>query len=649
MVTEKDFENEIKVSSKIYDVLDNAGITKPEIKHGLTFENIFNFTPHEIQNAFFNSVEHQGVYILEAPMGLGKTEAALYAAYKVLEAGFATGIYFALPTQLTSNKIYERMQQFIDKIVENKTTKNLHLLHNSAWLYSTEMGGDGAPGGSWFDNRKRGLLASFGVGTIDQALMAAMNVKHGFVRTYGLAGKVVILDEVHSYDSYTGTILDHLIKVLRQIDCTVIILSATLTTERRDSLLDLAVKSETEMYPRISCLDKINNFKENGSIESDCYNVKIAIAHHDENAVEEVLKRAELGEQVLWIENTVNDAQEMFKIIGGRAESCNIECGLLHSRFLKCDRTTNEDHWVELYGNNAGAKRYLQGRILIGTQVLEQSIDIDSDFLVSRLAPSDMLLQRIGRLWRHRKNDESRPNAAVREMWILAPEMDTVLNNCNAFGNYGFVYSPYVLYRTLLEWVSLDTIQIPQDIPLILNKTYKEKVETGIIAGHKGELQKKIDNLRRFALIGVSRSGVTLPEIKAETRYSETESVDVLLLKACNKMDDNKVKIEFVNGDVLMFDIKAGKNFKEKKRIAALIISNTVQVPERYAPVVNIKQIDWLKEYVYIGDERDNPFRVAIVRKNGELISIGNQNCMNGYSVHYTKRLGYQAAKLSKE
>ena len=166
-------------------------------------------------------------------MGIGKTEAALYAAYQALTQGSATGIYFALPTQLTSDKIYDRMNSFLAKVLAEDCKFRSLLLHSSAWLRDTELGEEGMPGNGWFSSRKRGLLAPFAVGTIDQALMGVMNVKHGFVRTFGLAGKVVILDEVHSYDSYTGTIIDKLVQTLRELDCTVIILSATLTAERR--------------------------------------------------------------------------------------------------------------------------------------------------------------------------------------------------------------------------------------------------------------------------------------------------------------------------------------------------------------------------------------------------------------------------------
>ena len=222
----------------ISKAVDQAGFVAPSIRKGLGFYDLFGFNPYRVQTQFVESVNTHGTYVLEAPMGIGKTEAALYAAYKALEDGRATGVYFALPTQLTSDKVYDLMNQFLSMILnEEDPNQRSLLLHGSAWLRDTELGEDGAPGHSWFNSSKRGLLAPFAVGTIYQALMAVMSVKHGFVRTFGLAGKVVILDEVHSYDSYTGTILKELVSSLRELHCTVIILSATLTDKQRHSIM----------------------------------------------------------------------------------------------------------------------------------------------------------------------------------------------------------------------------------------------------------------------------------------------------------------------------------------------------------------------------------------------------------------------------
>ncbi len=312
--------------SLISQTLDNAGFIQPQIKPNLTFFEIFGFHPHDSQTKFFESARQTGVYILEAPMGLGKTEAALYAAYQLLVANEATGIYFALPTQLTSDKIHERVNdKFLQKILlSNNPSQKVLLAHGNAWLKDTELGKEGNPDRAWFDERKRKLLAPFAVGTIDQALMAVMNVKHGFVRTFGLAGKVVILDEVHSYDAYTGTVLDDLVKTLRELHCTVIILSATLTKERREKLLPETVKIQKQNYPLISANPNNGEFQELTVEPLEDKNVKIHCCQDEEMAIDEALKRAESGQQVLWIENTVAEAQAIFTKLS--AIDLPIEC-----------------------------------------------------------------------------------------------------------------------------------------------------------------------------------------------------------------------------------------------------------------------------------------------------------------------------------
>ena len=119
-----------------------------------------------------------------------------------------------------------------------------------------------------------------------------------------------------------------------------------------------------------------------------------------DEALEEALLRSEGGQQILWIENTVAEAQAIYKGLAARASGMDVEVGLLHSRFTPADRERNESLWTSLYGAKSEA-RGEKGRILVGTQVLEQSLDIDADFLVTRICPTDMLFQRMGRLWRH--------------------------------------------------------------------------------------------------------------------------------------------------------------------------------------------------------------------------------------------------------
>lgn len=630
----------------IEQALDDAGFIRPNIKTGLSFFDIFNFQPHESQEKLFTHATQAGVYVLEAPMGLGKTEAALYAAYKAMIDGQATGIYFALPTQLTSDKIHDRVNSFLNKILTYDSPHQKALLvHGNAWLKQTELGVEGNPNGSWFDHKKRGVLAPFAVGTIDQALMAVMNVKHGFVRTFGLAGKVVILDEVHSYDAYTGTILDELVKQLRELHCTVIILSATLTQERRAKLLAQTVQAQA--YPLISAAPNQGEWQELTVAPLDNHDVAIHCCQVDGVAIDETLKRAEQGQQVLWIENTVAEAQAIFKELA----SCDIaiEVGLLHSRFLKTDRVDNENYWVELYGKDNAIKRQAKGRILIGTQVLEQSLDIDADFLVSRFAPTDMLLQRMGRLWRHK--NPARNTSAQREAWLLVPELNAVIENIHLFGNSAKVYNPYVLCRSLEVWHELKTVALPNQIRELIEASYLERDETGMMQRYKDELEKKRAELKQLARFGLSTAGTTLPE-STSTRYSEQDTVQVLLLSSYRYCADKAgTELTLLNDEKIFLPRARGmktQDTQQWRELAAILLQNTVQVADYLAPqAVSINDLGWLKAYFYLGDPAhgESLLRVAIVDESGTVKGLVGGVASDKYQLSYDKNLGYQAKK----
>lgn len=636
--------NESVLSDKIRYALDNAGFLVPQVRNDLTFEDIFGFHPYNIQTKLKQVANTPGVYVLEAPMGLGKTEAALYAAYTALAEGRATGIYFALPTQLTSNKIYDRMNSFLSRILdESSPNSKALLLHSSAWLVKTEIGEEGIPGKSWFNSSKRGLLAPFAVGTIDQALMAAMNVKHGFVRTFGLAGKVVILDEVHCYDSYTGTILDTLISVLKKIGCTVIILSATLTAKRRSELLKINISSSDSKYPLISSSNDQNPYKEYAIDNHDSSKVYLSLSSDDQFALDLALSKAESGQQVLWIENTVNEAQGLYKRLGARARECKIECGLLHSRFTKIERDENENKWVDIYGKKGMDKRQSTGRILVGTQVLEQSLDIDADFLITRISPTDMLFQRIGRLWRHRQNDPLRPADAKREVLILSPDITDASEKIDAFGKTGYVYAPYVLCRTLQIWKDLKEVTLPDQIQELMSATYSDRSESGLLLEHLNVMITLRDKLRRFANIGISHDGKTLPEIKAQTRYSEIETIDVLLIRSRQTVKDGSIQLQLLNGSYLTLPTVSDISSTLHRSIAAEIMTNTVTVPEKIAPETGLSQLKWFENFVYIGNEEEMPFRVAIVQKDSVLKGIGGEDLHNKFRLLYSSELGYMA------
>lgn len=642
----------------IAQALDDAGFVMPDYRKGLSFEQVFDFAPRQAQRQLIEAVKGPGVYVLEAPMGLGKTEAALYAAYQMLVQGQASGIYFALPTQLTSNKIYRRFNDFLRRILAEECHHRSLLLHANAWLLDTEMGEEGRPGGAWFNHAKRGLLAPFAVGTIDQALMAAMNVKHGFVRAFGLAGKVVVLDEVHSYDAYTGTLLDALVRLLRSLNCTVIILSATLSRQRRIQLLQSDLQNDA--YPLITAVAHSQQPQELPVPAESLARVNILLQQDERAAVQEVLDRAAAGQQVLWIENTVKDAQQRYLDLAARATELGLDCGLLHSRFSMMDRTRIEERWVDQFGKPGWARRGERGRILVGTQVLEQSLDIDADFLVSRFAPTDMLLQRLGRLWRHAQTP--RASGSVCEAWLLTPPLgDAVETPLRAFGASSHVYSPYVLCRSLEVWQERAQLDLPQDIRSLIEQTYAERDEVGAMARWLHELDEGVPPrrkgrkaLQQLARIGLAEDGKTLPESRAQTRYSETDAFEVLLLLELQPLGEQKAsRLLLLDGQELFLPWQRHKLSKaEWKVLTARLMQQMVYVRPAEAPLPVARDVlekCGLQHCFYLGDRNwtddESLLRVALVDDTGTLHGLQGNRAHDKHTLEYREDLGYRVLK----
>jgi CRISPR-associated endonuclease/helicase Cas3 len=217
--------------------------------------------PQQATAQLAENLPEPGLVILEAPMGEGKTEAAMYQADRWSVALGQRGCYFALPTMATSNQMFSRVKEFLQDRYDEELV-NLQLLHGHASLSAEfrelrdeadriftpseidaeEIAAAGGPpaevvAAEWFTYRKRGLLAPFGVGTVDQALLAVLKTRHYFVRLFGLAGKTVIIDEVHAYDAYMTKLLERLLEWLAACGCGVVLLSATLPKERRLALV----------------------------------------------------------------------------------------------------------------------------------------------------------------------------------------------------------------------------------------------------------------------------------------------------------------------------------------------------------------------------------------------------------------------------
>ncbi len=529
------------------NALVQCGFVRPSFRRGLSFWDVFGFNPRPAQSAFLEEISSPGVYVLEAPMGMGKTEAALYAAYKLVEAGCHSGLYFALPTRLTSDRIHDRVRAFLQAVSIGGSA--VKLAHGQAWLKEFESGAEGSDREAgtrpppWFNPSKRGLLFPFAVGTIDQALLAVLNVKHSFVRSFGLAGKVVVLDEVHSYDAYTGTLLDELVKRLRELGCTVIILSATLTAARRAALFGSDAPAG-DGYPLLAGVRAGTEERIVRSLEPPPSR-SVRLRWIDASAMsplEEAVAKARTGCNVLCIANTVATAQEWFRSLKATMAENEFPVGLLHSKFTGTDRERIEKDWMSKLGKppKTGSDPRPCGSILVATQIVEQSVDIDADWMLSELAPADMLLQRLGRLWRHDREARpvSEPELAVVCARMPADDLSDLPSDTKElesfFGRGVWVYAPYILLRTFETLRDRKVVCVPDDIRPLLEIVYSETIPDSEL--HKSlyaDMKAKAAKLRQLARMGEADSLPTRDdnEESAETRYNSRPTVSLLLVR----------------------------------------------------------------------------------------------------------------------
>lgn len=562
-----------------------------------TFGEMFGgYRPKPLQQRLQQESGTPGLFIVEGPMGCGKTEAALWAAHSLIAAGVNDGLYFALPTQVTSNRIHQRVGRFLTAVLEDAA--NLRLAHSASWLDDEQTvllrpanGGDADAeshvhqGRSWFASSKHALLARYGVGTVDQALQSVVAVKHFFVRRFGLAGKVVILDEVHSYDVYTGTLITQLIRVLLALRCSVIVLSATLTQARRRELIaaaggDAGTLGSTA-YPLITVARPGAEAMELPIEASDSRPIRLKTAvFPEEEIIAECIARAEAGQHVLWLRNTVAEAQATCRAFMSAARAGLVEIGLLHSRFPFFRRQELENEWLQRLGKDRVSTG--PGSILVATQVVEQSVDIDLDFIVSDLAPTDMLLQRMGRLWRHERPDRL---AVEPEFWINAPELShgaTERELKMALGKSGRVYAPYVLLRSAQVFAHRTSIRLPGDIREVLEATYAEASdEPKAWEVLRGELEKERDKLAGYADAATRvLSRPTSPDDdEVLTRRSGAPTIPVVLLRSCERAGGEGWRITGVDGETLELS-----SFEWSIHAARLLHRNLVRVPRHSVP-----------------------------------------------------------------
>lgn len=635
----------------IRKVIENAGLLPVSWKTKLPFHEIFGFSPNPLQKACAGIAHPGSIIVIEAGMGSGKTEAALYLAHQLLAAKKANGLYFAMPTRLTSEKIYDRLNTFLSHTIPAAENRNALLIHGEAWLNwileqpsdSAENGAVNANPDSWFQSAKRALLAPFAAGTVDQALLSVVNVRHSALRAFALAGKVIVFDECHSYDAYTGELIAALIQNIRKWGGTVIILSATLTAEAKRKFLGETTSghlSSCSSYPLITIAEpeKPLEFIEFQPEKTDT--VKIRHSGDDSAAMREALEHALRGEQVLWIENTVSGAQNIYRQLSCTPQK--IEVGLIHSRFPAFLRREQESKWVDLLGKNGADNRRKHGRILVATQILEQSVDVDADFLITRLAPGDMLFQRIGRLWRHEKLNTVRPQQAKREMLLLIPEECSAPEQIQGNTHILLPYDPYWMLRTCEIWKEMNEVHIPDDIRPVLEKIYQDRPEENeIMARLKQEMIQRRDHEKYLANCSRGTADNAQSDEFFGTRLSNDDEVRVLLLRKGNGGCPLNQQLMSVFKETPIQLPSAAASRQEKVRAAASLFEVMVKVSCKYAPEYEDFPLDFLKHILWTGNDSERPVRAAYVDETGALLTLSGMPVVCKRNLSYHPKLGY--------
>ncbi|NLV74049.1 MAG: CRISPR-associated helicase Cas3', partial [Chloroflexi bacterium] len=366
----------------------------------------YEYDPRPLQQAIDhipdNMLCHACLTIIEAPTGEGKTEAALALAHRIAQHTGSDAFYYALPTTATSNQMFQRIARYLkDTLGLDTSVKLVHgqsFMTESALLTRALGTDEGRLPDDWYTPKKRALLAPFGVGTVDQAELAVLNVRYGILRLFGLYGKTVIIDEVHAYDTYMSTIIDRLLAWLAAAGSSVILLSATRPQSRKRELMlaysNQAFESDSNAYPSIAVTQAPGS--ESTVLPEHC--VLNPPATHPErilqlqklpDTIDPVAAAVWLvdtirdGGCVSWITNTVRRAQEIFIEVDKLAPP-DVHRLLIHARYPLDTRSSLEEQVTNRYGK--GGARPAKG-IVIGTQVLEQSLDLDFDVMVSDLAP----------------------------------------------------------------------------------------------------------------------------------------------------------------------------------------------------------------------------------------------------------------------
>lgn len=620
------------------------------------YKKRWGYVPYDVQKIMSEAIEkskHPNLVIIENTMGGGKTETALVAAEQLARKNKRNGVFWGLPTQVTANAMFSRVNSWLENISKEKQENfSIDLLHGKAKFNEEyrnlpqaseimdEEESDGAVTvNSWFSGKKS-ILTKFTVGTIDNLLLMGLKQKHLFLRHFGFADKVVILDEVHAYDTYMSSYFFKALEWLGAYKVPVVILSATLPVEKREKIVRSYTNNEIEEknvvpnkwqknknYPLLTIVDKgeikqIDKFKKEKGYDIEVKRINI----EDDAIIEKVIDDINTGGIAGIIVNTVKRAQKLAQLVPDDIPSI-----VLHSSFLAPERVRLEKELQKKIGKNGERPEKL---VVIGTQVLEQSLDIDFDILYSDIAPIDLLLQRAGRLHRHKINNKYRPDKLIIPQLIVMENIDGDSNE--------YIYSKYILMKT--DYFLSDRINIPNDISPLVQKVYS--LETDKLVPNFDESKKEFEEMNKKSIGRAEVFQINEPDFDAsihswlsrsinlsndsELRYEQkakaavrdiSETIEVILLKKMSeegeyRLVENNKRIEEVDSEEI-----AKQTLRLPEMITNYGIEKIIATLEGETPS-SWQKDPWLKNEISL------------------ILDKENEASLNGWNLKYSKKYG---------
>ncbi len=566
--------------------IKKAGILPSKISNYATAQELFTkpsdskpFVPTPLQAAC-DSILLQNepqMIILEDVTGAGKTEASLILAKRIMATCGYEGLFIGLPTMATANGMYDRVTSFYKKLYEENTEPSLVLAHGARGLsdkfqktiiadkisedvqYAADEESASASCSAWLaDSSKKATLADVAVGTIDQVLISILLSKFQSLRLFGMMNKILILDEVHAYDTYMNKLIETLLRAQAQIGGSVILLTATMPNKLKEKFISAfqlqKVKEEKKEpinhYPLITqvILNQPPVQIPVDTREEVRRTVKVEFIHDEEGIYTLIQKSIQENKCVCWIRNTVTDAMNSYEILSSNPNYKKEKLILFHARFAMGDRLDKEQEVLKFFGKESNQKDR-SGKVVIATQVVEQSLDLDFDIMITDLAPIDLIIQRAGRLHRHTRDALGNriSNKDEREkpiLYLFSPEVIETPNKnwySAVFRGGAKVYPDHgKLYLSAKILHQKGDLKMPEEARNLIEYVYSEK-ET--IPRNLIEISKENENLNKQKTSQAENniikfdSGYTAVEnetiwndINAPTRLGE-ETIKVVLAK----------------------------------------------------------------------------------------------------------------------